>query len=65
MPVDGELIDRYLEGVCSEDEAAELILWLEVPANLEQFARRAGKRVGSGIGRGPLLQHLVERRLGK
>ena len=40
MPVDDELIDRYLDGDASEKEAAKLIEWLDVPANLEYFARR-------------------------
>ncbi|MDA0808872.1 MAG: FecR domain-containing protein [Planctomycetota bacterium] len=41
MPVNDELLDRVLEGNASADEVAELEAWLEVPANLETFARRA------------------------
>jgi hypothetical protein len=41
MSVTDELIDRVLDGEASEDEVAEVLRWLEVPANLGQFARRA------------------------
>lgn len=41
MPVADELIDRFLDGDVAEDEAADVMQWLEVPANLERFARRA------------------------
>ncbi len=41
MEVHDELIDRMLEGDVSEEEAAEFETWLEDPANLRYFARRA------------------------
>ncbi len=39
--VDDELIDRFLDGDISNDEAARVSQWLEVPANLKRFAKRA------------------------
>ena len=41
MPVNNEFIDRFLDGDASDDEAADVVQWLEVPANLERFALRA------------------------
>ena len=41
MTVDDELIDRFLDGDVSEDEAAVFSQWLEAPANLQRLARRA------------------------
>jgi len=41
MPVNDELIDRFLEADVSGDEAEEVLQWLETPANLDRFARRA------------------------
>ncbi len=41
MPVADELIDRFLDGEVSGDEAAEVIEWLESRVNLQRFARRA------------------------
>ena len=41
MSVDEQLIDRFLDGEVSEDEAAEVMEWLESSANLQRFARRA------------------------
>ncbi len=41
MTVDDELIDYFLNGDISQDEAAVVLRWLEAQANLERFARRA------------------------
>ena len=41
MPIRDEDIDRVLEGEVSDKEAAEFQQWLNVPANMEQFALRA------------------------
>lgn len=41
MPVNDELIDRFLDGDVSDAEAGEVMEWLESPANLDRFARRA------------------------
>ena len=41
MAVNDKLIDRFLDGDISKDEAAVVSQWLEVPANLERFAKRA------------------------
>ena len=41
MPTDDELIDRILDHSASAQERADFQLWLQVPANLERFARRA------------------------
>ncbi|MGB7324863.1 MAG: FecR domain-containing protein, partial [Rubripirellula sp.] len=41
MSVDDELIDRFLDGDASEDEAALIVEWLESSANLPRFAQRA------------------------
>jgi ferric-dicitrate binding protein FerR (iron transport regulator) len=41
MSLDDDFIDRMLEGEASDEEAAEFQTWLQIPANLEQFALRA------------------------
>ncbi|TWU38271.1 LamG-like jellyroll fold domain-containing protein [Novipirellula artificiosorum] len=41
MTVDDKRIDRLLDGELSDDEVGIVSQWLEVPANLERFARRA------------------------
>lgn len=41
MTIDDALIDRFLDGDVSEAEAASVLRWLEVPVNLDRFARRA------------------------
>ncbi|TWU58384.1 LamG-like jellyroll fold domain-containing protein [Rubripirellula reticaptiva] len=41
MPIDDELIDRFIDGEASDDEAAEIVRWLEETENLQRFARRA------------------------
>lgn len=41
MFIDDEFIDRILTGEASNEEAAEFQAWLQLPANLEQFALRA------------------------
>jgi len=41
ISVNDELIDRFLDGDASSDEAAEVIAWLELPENIERYARRA------------------------
>ena len=41
MSVDGDFIDRILEGEVSDEEVAEFQGWLKVPDNLERFALRA------------------------
>lgn len=41
MFVDNDLMDRFLDGDVSDDETAQVIQWLESPANLQCFAKRA------------------------
>lgn len=41
MPVDDELIDRFLDGDVSDGEAAEVLQWLESASDLKEFSRRA------------------------
>ncbi|TWU44804.1 FecR protein [Rubripirellula tenax] len=41
MPVDDGLMDRFLDGDVSDDEKARVVEWLELPANLQCFAKRA------------------------
>lgn len=41
MIVDDELLDRFLAGEVSEEEATSVAQWMAEPANLERFAERA------------------------
>lgn len=41
MSVEDELIDRFLDGDVSQNEADQVVRWLESPANLQRFAQRA------------------------
>jgi ferric-dicitrate binding protein FerR (iron transport regulator) len=41
MEVTDELLDRFLDGDASNDEAALLHDWLALPANMDRFAERA------------------------
>jgi hypothetical protein len=41
MSVDDDLIDRFLEGEVSADEAELVTEWLESPASLQRFVKRA------------------------
>ncbi len=41
MKVTNELLDRFLDGDASSDEAGLVHAWLALPANMEQFTERA------------------------
>ena len=40
--INDELLDGFLEGDVSRDEAALVLAWLEMPGNMERYALRAG-----------------------
>ncbi|MEM6689640.1 MAG: LamG-like jellyroll fold domain-containing protein [Planctomycetota bacterium] len=41
MTVEDEFIDRFLDDEVSDDEKEQLMQWLNIPGNLDRFARRS------------------------
>lgn len=61
MAVNDDFMDRILDGEVSDGEAVEFQTWLEVPANLERFARRA--ELHSDLHRTLLRRHIQKNAL--